>query len=433
MSDFKNLGLSDQLTQNLVELNYVTPTPIQAEAIPLILKGHDVLGIAQTGTGKSAAFLLPIIQNLLTSSREVRKAEPLVLILAPTRELCSQLDEAITAYAKKLSVRSCAIYGGVDQEGQVKRLQEGVEIVVATPGRLLDLVEQKLLRLARVETFILDEADRMLDMGFIDDIKVILEKLPERKQTMLFSATMPREIQVLASSILSDPKTVEVTPVSSVAKNIEQKVIFCKKADKFQLLKKILKEEEIELALVFTKTKNIADNIVEYLAQNRRASRAIHGDKSQEERERAILHFKEKIVKILVATDIASRGIDIDGVSHVINFDLPLEPESYVHRIGRTARAGKTGVAISFCDDEEKQSLEKIQKLISIKFKTEKFQGGGGESFKVKPVAKKTTAPTPGKSQEKNAWLDHSKRQTLQSDGSKRVHPGFKNAKKKKR
>ncbi|WPU66686.1 DEAD/DEAH box helicase [Peredibacter starrii] len=431
MSDFKNLGLSNELAQNLAELKYVSPTPIQSEAIPLILKGHDLLGIAQTGTGKSAAFLLPIIQQ--TNNCEVRKAEPLVLILAPTRELCIQIDESIQAYAKNLSLKSCAIFGGVEQEGQVKRLQEGVQIVVATPGRLLDLVEQKLLRLAKVESFVLDEADRMLDMGFIDDINFILEKLTERKQTMLFSATMPAEIQKLASTILRDPKTVEVTPVSSVAKNIEQKVIFCKKTEKFQLLKKILKEEEIELVLVFAKTKNIVDNIVEYLAQNRRAARAIHGDKTQEERERAILHFKEKVVKILVATDIASRGIDIDGVSHVINFDIPIDPESYVHRIGRTARAGKAGIAISFCDEEEKPSLEKIQKLSAIKFKTEKFHGGGGEGYKVKAVAKKTTAPTPGKSQEKNAWLDHSKRQTLQSDGSKRVHPGMKNNKKKRR
>lgn len=432
MSSFKKLGLGEELSKNLAELNYVNPTPIQAEAIPLILEGHDLLGIAQTGTGKSAAFLLPILERLLANPRDVRKAEPLVLILAPTRELCSQLDEAVSAYAKNLSLKSCAIYGGVDQDTQVRRLQEGVAIVVATPGRLMDLVEQRLLRLAKVETIVLDEADRMLDMGFVDDIKFIMGKLPEEKQTMLFSATMPAEIQNLADGILQDPKTVKVTPVSSVAKNIEQKVIFCKKADKLQLLKKILKEEEFDLMLVFTKTKNLADIVVEYLAQNRRASRAIHGDKSQEERERAILHFKEKVIKVLVATDVASRGIDIDGISHIINFDIPLEPESYVHRIGRTARAGKTGKAISFCSEEEKASLEKIQKLTSIKFKTEKYNSGG-EGIKVTTAAKKTTAPTPGKSQEKNAWLDHSKRQTLKADGTKRVHPGFKNAKKKKR
>lgn len=431
MLNFQDLSLHATLIQNLLDIGYEAPTAIQASAIPLILEGHDLLGIAQTGTGKTAAFALPILQHLIAHPRDSKK-EPRVLILAPTRELCSQIEAAVEAYAKNLNIKSCAIYGGVGQGAQVKALRDGVDIIVATPGRLLDLLEQKLLRLSGIERFVLDEADRMLDMGFIDDIKDIIGRLPSKKQTLLFSATMPPEIQTLASKILKNPQRVEVSPASTIAKNIQQRIIFCRRNDKYQLLKKILKEEKTELVLVFTRTRNSADTVVEYLAQNRMASRAIHGEKDQSERERAISNFKEGAIKILVATDIASRGIDIEGVSHVINFDIPSDPESYVHRIGRTARAGKEGVAISFCDDTEKARFELIQAILPKQLKSEKFEGSN-ETVKFKTTgAKKVTPPTPGKSQEKTAWLDHSKRQAPLKEGEKRTHPGFKKTKKKR-
>lgn len=431
MQNFSDLSLDKLLIQNISELGYTTPTPIQGMVIPLILEGNDLIGIASTGTGKTAAFALPILNKMLISPREKRISEPRTLILSPTRELCSQIHRALENLAKNTELMSCAIYGGVGQAEQVKALREGTQIVVATPGRLLDLLEQKLLRLSEVEFLVLDEADRMLDMGFIDDIQAILAKLSSKKQTMLFSATMPAELEVLSAKILNNPSRVEATPPATVAQNIEQKVIYCKREHKFQLLKKILKEEVIQLVLVFTRTKTIADQVVEYLAQNRMASRALHGDKNQSERDRAMVHFKEGAIKILVATDIASRGIDIEGVSHVINFDLPLDPDSYVHRIGRTARAGAKGVAISFCDASEKGLLEKIQETIKTFLKSEKFEGKS-EILRFKGASTKK-APTPGRSQEKTAWQDHSKRQPVLREGEKFVHPGFKKTKKKRR
>lgn len=429
MTNFNSLSLHESLIQNLAAIGYDHPTPIQQQSIPLILDGHDLLGIAQTGTGKTAAFSLPILHHLLTKSIGSKRSEPRVLILAPTRKLCSQINESITTYAQNLKFKSCAIYGGVGQSAQVQALRSGVEIVVATPGRLLDLLQQKHLNLNSVEFFVLDEADRMLDMGFIDDIKKLISRLPSKKQTMLFSATMPKEIQILATKILKDPKTAEVARASTVAQNIDQKVIVCKKNHKYQLLRKIIKEEKTELVLVFTRTKRIANLVVEYLNSSKIPCRAIHGNKSQSAREAAISQFKDGVVKVLIATDIASRGIDIDNVTHVINFDIPLDPESYVHRIGRTARAGREGIAISFCDETERDNLRKIQKLIKMDLPTENFVGVD-ETVKIR--LRKPTPPTPGKSQEKNAWINHSKRQPPLKEGEKRSHPGFKKTKKKR-
>ena len=433
MQSFKDLSLHDSILNNLSREGYVTPTEIQSRAIPFLLEGHDLLGIAQTGTGKTAAFTLPIIQQLLTNGEKRRVGEPTVLILSPTRELASQILASIEEYSKDLDVKACAIYGGVGQKEQVYALKLGVDIVVATPGRLLDLLEQKHLRLTKVNTLVLDEADRMLDMGFEEELQEVLHRLPPKRQNMLFSATMPKGIAYLAGKILRFPKKVEITPQSTTVEKISQKVIFVKQDHKFQLLKKIVKDGEIELALVFTRTKNIADQVVAYLAQNRVPSRALHGGKNQNERERALDNFKDKIIKVLIATDIASRGIDVEGVSHIINFDLPLEIESYVHRIGRTGRAGKEGMAISFCDPSEVELLERIQKLIGKNIPSEKFAGQFEQLNLEKAVARKITKPTPGKSQEKTAYLDHSKRQKPVKEGEKkRIHPGFRNQKKKR-
>lgn len=431
MNNFKDLELNPQLLANLTRLEYLNPTPIQEKAIPFILRGQDVLGIAQTGTGKTAAFCLPILDRLM--KEEDSKISPRVLILSPTRELCSQILGSVESYSQGTAIKSCAVYGGVGQGAQVKAIKDGAQIVVATPGRLLDLLLQKHLRLSGVEVFVIDEADRMLDMGFIDDIKDIIGRLPANRQTLLFSATMPDEIQKLAAKILRTPQVVEVAARASVAANIEQRVIICKRDHKFQLLKKVIKEEAEGLVLVFTKTKNTADSVVEYLAQNRMASRAIHANKNQDDREKSIAQFGDGSIKILIATDLVSRGIDVEDVGHVINFDLPLDPESYVHRIGRTARAGKSGKAISFCEDAEKDRLSAIEDLIRTKLKTEKFEGKSERLNLAAAVAKKVTKPTPGKSQEKTAWLDHSKRQKLGTDGKKiHVNPALRKKKRKK-
>lgn len=432
MNTFSTLGLHNEVLTNLERLGYEKPTPIQAQAIPVVMNGKDVLGIAQTGTGKTAAFSLPILHRLLQGSEN--KVTPKALILAPTRELCSQIHESIQGYAAGTSIKSCAVYGGVGQGAQVKAIQAGAEIVVATPGRLLDLLQQKLVRLTGVETFVIDEADRMFDMGFLDEVKDIIGRIPSKRQTLLFSATMPEEIEYLASKILKNPTTVEVAAQSTVASNIEQRIIFTKREHKFQLLKKIVKEESSGLVLVFTRTKNIADNVVEYLAQNKIASRGIHGDKNQDHREMALKQFEDGSIRILVATDLVSRGIDVDDLELVINFDLPLDPESYVHRIGRTARAGKSGKAISFCEEGQKNTLGAIEKLIRMKLKTETFEGKN-EQLRFKTGADKVvTPPTPGRSQEKPKWYDHSKRQKLDENGKKiHVNPAFKNKKKKKR
>jgi ATP-dependent RNA helicase RhlE len=433
MLKFNELSLHTSLLSNLAGLGYERPTPIQAEAIPLILDGHDLLGMAQTGTGKTAAFCLPILHQLFTESEGKGLR---ALVLAPTRELASQIQQSFESYGKGTRIQSLAVFGGVNQKGQVDVLKKGIDVLIATPGRFLDLLEQGHIRLNKIRSLVLDEADRMLDMGFIEDIELIIKKLPEARQSMLFSATMPTMVADLARIILTNPKKVEVSKNSSTVQNIDQKIIFCKREDKFQLLRKILKQEERELVVVFTKTKNSADKVKEYLRFHRIASSVFHGDKSQEDRERALESFKQGGMRILIATDIAARGIDVQGVSHVINFELPMEAETYVHRIGRTARAGKAGVAITFCDDSEKAIIERIQHLIQLELPKETYKGSpeaAGVWLQAGPI-RKVTAPTPGKSQEKTAYLDHSKRRKLLEEGAaKPKHPGFRDKKKKRR
>lgn len=435
MIKFSEMGLIDNLLKNLKQEGYATPTAIQEQAIPVLLTGRDLLGIAHTGSGKTAAFSLPILQHL-AKNPPTGAVVPRVLILVPTRELATQILKSLETYGHGLNIKSCAFFGGVKQTEQVKALKNGLDILVATPGRLLDLMEQGQIRLGKIEIFVLDEADRMLDMGFIDDIDLIIEKLPEKRQTIFFSATMPDNVAGLSYDILTNPKRIDTSPQAKTVETISQKVIYCKRDDKFQLLKKILKEEKTELVIVFTKTKNMADKVREYLIHSRIPATVFHGDKDQQDREKALHNFKVGSFKVLIATDIAARGIDVQGVSHVINFELPLEAESYVHRIGRTGRAGKDGIAISFCDENEKSILERIIRLINMQLPTEKFKGtpeAPGKWLMDGPI-RKVTPPTPGKSQEKTSYLDHSKRQRVVKEGEARaakLHPGFKTKKKK--
>jgi ATP-dependent RNA helicase RhlE len=375
MLKFNDLKLHEQILKNLETAGYSTPTPIQAEAIPVLLEGGDLLGIAQTGTGKTAAFTLPMLQHLSGRHFSLTPCEPRALILAPTRELASQIKESLDKYGEGLKLKYAVIFGGVGQGAQVAALRNGLDILVATPGRLLDLMNQGHVKLGKVEIFVLDEADRMLDMGFINDIRKIIPKLPTKKQTLLFSATMPNEIASLAAKILHHPKKIEVTPPSTTVEKIDQRIIHCKKADKYQLLRKIISEESTELTLVFTRTKHGANKIVDYLNHYKIPCAAIHGNKSQTAREAALDNFKQGKIKVLIATDIAARGIDVQGISHVVNYDLPVEAESYVHRIGRTARAGKEGDAISFCDETERDALKRIEKTIGLKLPSENFVG----------------------------------------------------------
>lgn len=383
MQKFNELSLNEIILRNVSEAGYESPTPIQAQSIPSLLEGKDLLGIAQTGTGKTAAFTLPILNKLYPRDFSLPAMKPRSLILAPTRELASQINEQIIKYGKDLKLKSAVIFGGVGQAAQVAALRGGLDVLVATPGRLIDLMNQGFCNLSEIQVFVLDEADRMLDMGFIHDIKKVIAKIPEQRQTMLFSATMPKEIIGIASRILKNPVRVEVTPQSTTVERIDQQIIFCQKAHKYQLVRKILDEEKnLELCLVFTRTKHGANKIVDYLAMHKIQSAAIHGNKSQSARERALEDFKAGRIKVLIATDIAARGIDVQGVSHVINYDLPVDAESYVHRIGRTARAGKDGKAISFCDETERDALSRIQKLINLKLPTDSFVGVAEKSVK---------------------------------------------------
>lgn len=359
---FQQLNLIEPILKALAKEGYTHPTPIQQQAIPLALNGHDILGCAQTGTGKTAAFSIPIIQ-LLALQRQ-RKPGIKALILTPTRELAIQIDESIAAYGTFANIRHTVIFGGVSQLQQTNALKRGVDILVATPGRLLDLINQRYIDLRQLEFFVLDEADRMLDMGFIHDVKKIIALLPQKRQTLFFSATMPPEIQKLADTLLSNPKLVEVTPPSSTVEKIEQKLYFTNKTDKPKLLLHLLDKEGIDSALVFTRTKHGADRVVKTLLKEGVKAAAIHGNKSQNARQNALNGFKAGKLRILVATDIAARGIDIDELANVFNYDLPNIPETYVHRIGRTGRAGNSGIAISFCDGETLKELKEIQKLI---------------------------------------------------------------------
>jgi ATP-dependent RNA helicase RhlE len=369
---FQHLNLIEPLLKALDNEGYTIPTPIQQQAIPILLERRDLLGCAQTGTGKTAAFALPLLQLLcedaagVTAETRQGGSRPIrALVLTPTRELAIQIDESFAAYGKYTGMKHLVIFGGVPQQAQVQALQRGTDILVATPGRLLDLIEQRFISLRDIKYFVLDEADRMLDMGFIHDVRKVLKMLPPKRHSLFFSATMPPEIQKLADTILVNPAKVEVTPVSSTADTIQQSLYFVEKKDKKSLLLHILKSTAIPTALVFTRTKHGADKVAQGLVRAGIRAEAIHGNKSQNARQRALLNFKTRQTRILVATDIAARGIDIDELTHVINFELPNVPETYVHRIGRTGRAGANGIALSFCDEEEREFLRDIQKLIA--------------------------------------------------------------------
>jgi len=359
---FKDLQLIEPVLQALSKEGYTIPTPIQQQAIPVILNRRDLLGCAQTGTGKTAAFTIPILQ--LMAGEQDNGQNIRTLILTPTRELAIQIGESIQAYGRFLPFRHHVIFGGVPQHSQVKAIRQGLDIVVATPGRLLDLLQQRLISLNNIKYFVLDEADRMLDMGFVHDVKRIIARLPVKKQTLFFSATMPPEIRQLANILLNNPVKAEVTPPSSTADIIQQQLYFTEKQHKLDLLIELLRDPAIENVLVFTKMKYGADKLARHLNKAGIRSEAIHGDKAQQARQKALTNFKAKKIRVLVATDIAARGIDIDELSHVINYELPNIPETYVHRIGRTGRAGLNGTAISFCDWSEKVFLSDIQKLI---------------------------------------------------------------------
>ncbi len=363
---FKNLRLIEPILKALDQEGYITPTQIQEKSIVPILERRDILGCAQTGTGKTAAFTIPILQ-LMHEHRLSTKSKPKTidcLILTPTRELAIQIGESIAAYGRHLSLKHHVIFGGVSQHSQVNAIRNGVDIIVATPGRLLDLMQQGHISLSHIKYFVLDEADRMLDMGFIHDVKKVIVKLPAKRQSLFFSATMPAEIKQLSDVLLKDPVKVEVTPVSSTAEIIQQGVYFVDKQDKQQLLIDVLKDKSIETLLVFTQMKHAADKLSKKLLAHGISAAAIHGNKSQNARQTALENFKNKKVRVLVATDIAARGIDIDQLSHVLNYELPNVPETYVHRIGRTGRAGAAGIALSFCSREEKPFLKDIEKLI---------------------------------------------------------------------
>ncbi len=378
---FEQLELIEPIQKALTKEGYTIPTPIQAEAIPYVLDGYDLLGCAQTGTGKTAAFSIPIIQNLYNERQHGKVRGIKALILTPTRELAIQIGESFTAYGKYTGVRHTVIFGGVGQKPQTDALERGVDVLIATPGRLLDLINQGFISLKYLDYFVLDEADRMLDMGFIHDIKRILPLLPKKRQSLFFSATMPPEIERLAGTILHEPQKVEVTPASSTVDKIDQSVYFVEKAEKVSLLTHLLKDSSLESVLVFTRTKHGADKVARVLAKANIGAEAIHGNKSQTARQRALTNFKDHTTRVLIATDIAARGIDVDHLSHVINYELPNVPETYVHRIGRTGRAGRSGVAYSFCDAEEVPYLKDIQKLIG-----KQIPVAGGNEFETADV-----------------------------------------------
>ena len=363
-SKFSDLGLADPIQRALTDRNHVVPTPIQVRAIPELLAGRDLIGIAQTGTGKTAAFALPILDRLSRDRGKDDRRRPRALILAPTRELAIQIGAEFGAYAKYLHLRQTVIFGGVGQKPQVDALRRGVDILTATPGRLLDLMNQGRLRLDAVEILVLDEADRMLDMGFVRDVRKIIKAIPAERQSLLFSATMPTEVVRLSADILTDPVHVEVTPRATPVERVEQRVYHVGAREKQALLAHILEDPAMSRVLVFSRTKHRANRISEQLGKAGVDSEAIHGNKSQGARQRALQRFRAGQLRVLVATDIAARGIDVDGVTHVINFELPNEPESYVHRIGRTARAGAGGFAFSFCDPAERDHLNGIERLI---------------------------------------------------------------------
>ncbi len=369
ISNFSEFGLAEPIQRALKERQHSTPTPIQARSIPDLLQGRDMLGIAQTGTGKTAAFALPILHNLAKGEVNNNSRNPRALVLAPTRELAIQIGEEFRLYSKYMHLRHTVIFGGVSQKSQVTAMHRGVDILVATPGRLLDLMQQKIVRLGNVKYLVLDEADRMLDMGFVRDVRKIIAALPQERQSLLFSATMPSEVGKLSGDLLYKPVRVEVTPQATPVERIKQCVHHVSSGDKRQLLEDVLSDPAFARVIVFSRTKHRANRVAMQLTKAGIEADAIHGNKSQGARQRALKRFRDGDIRVLVATDIAARGIDVDGITHVINFELPNEPESYVHRIGRTARAGANGAAISFCDNTERLYLRDIEKLIGSKLK----------------------------------------------------------------
>jgi len=396
LTDFSQLGLSAPLLGALSSQGYRNPTPIQIEAIPPVLEGRDLCGIAQTGTGKTAAFAVPILQRLSAAPRRAASQTCRALVLAPTRELATQIAESFRAYGAALPLSVAVVFGGLAIGPQRRQLSRGVDILVATPGRLLDLIDTGSLSLARVEVLVLDEADRMLDLGFIHALRRVVKMLPQQRQTLLFSATMPKAIAALAQQYLTDPVKVAVTPAASTVERIEQSVVFVPSDRKRGLLASFLRDPAFERVLVFTRTKHGADRVVRHLDGCGIAAAAIHGNKSQPQRERALAAFRGGHARILVATDIAARGIDVEAISHVVNFDLPNVPEDYVHRIGRTARAGATGIAIAFCSDEERPYLRDIEKLTRRSIPVVpavSANGGGAGTARSAPATQKQDGP----------------------------------------
>lgn len=389
MTSFTSLGLAEPLLRALAAENYTTPTPIQLEAIPLVLSGRDVLGLAQTGTGKTAAFSLPMLHLLAEKGGQAKPAAPRALILAPTRELAIQIETSLKTYGRHLRLRHGVLLGGINQSRQVEMLRRGVDVLVATPGRLLDLVKQRILSLGAIEMLVIDEADRMFDMGFIKDVRRIVSMVPRERQSMLFSATMPDDVAHLVKEVLHDYATVRIAPKQVAAERIDQRVHFVEKQDKKTLLHNLLADRAMSKVIVFTRTKHGANKVSEQLERARIAAEAIHGNKSQNARQRALENFRAGRTRVLVATDIAARGIDIDDVTHVVNYELPEVAESYVHRIGRTARAGAGGIAISFCDPTEHDSLRAIEKLLKkpLAHEGERPRGADGKpDAKVKQI-----------------------------------------------
>ena len=397
MTSFQDFGLADPISRALKEENYVTPTPIQAQTIPIAITGRDVIGIAQTGTGKTASFALPILHRILENRIKPQPKTCRVLVLSPTRELSGQILDSFNAYGRHMRLTSALAIGGVPMGRQVRSVMQGVEVMVATPGRLLDMVQGNALKLNQVEFLVLDEADRMLDMGFINDIRKIVAKLPIKRQTLFFSATMPKDIADLADQMLKDPARVAVTPVSSTVERITQKVLQVDHSAKPAVLAQLLKTEQVNRALVFTRTKHGADKVVKGLVKAGIPAEAIHGNKSQNHRERTLAAFRSGEIRTLIATDIAARGIDVDGVSHVVNFDLPDEAESYVHRIGRTGRNGASGIAITMVDPSENAKLRAVERIIRMKLPVAADHLGEPDPQR---EAHRVEAPTEGREQD---------------------------------
>jgi ATP-dependent RNA helicase RhlE len=409
---FEKLKIIEPILKALKNEGYTQPTPIQEQTIPIILQQKDLFGCAQTGTGKTAAFAIPVLQLLHEQQRGVKQRGIKALVLTPTRELAIQIQESFEAYGRFTGLNQMVIFGGVSQVAQVNALRRGVDILVATPGRLLDLVNQRIVNLNDIRLLVLDEADRMLDMGFVHDVKRIIAKIPTQRQTLFFSATMAPAIRKLADTILVNPVKIEVTPVSTTAETVKQTVCFVEKRNKPSLLLHLLTNTDIPMALVFTRTKHGADRVVKELNRSGIRAEAIHGNKSQQARQKALHQFRSKQIKVLVATDIAARGIDIDELTHVINYELPNVPETYVHRIGRTGRAGNSGIALSFCDHEEKVFLRDIQKLITNEIKVDQdhpfkvtMSNNDNRSFsRTTPVARKTANRFSPANQQRNRY-----------------------------